>query len=83
MKDKTGRPKKPGKLYRFSLRYRPGLDPPELAQLLEEIITTQGEKRADILRTALLSGAKNARIIAAKVEDSFAGAGIDAMIDDF
>jgi hypothetical protein len=56
-------------LYRFSLRCRPGIDPPELEALLEAMTAARGAQRADIVRSALLSGAAQAQALAA-VEDS-------------
>jgi hypothetical protein len=52
---RTGRPKKPGIIYRFDFYYRftPGEDPPELEALLESIVQAQGRKRRDILQAAI------------------------------
>ena len=80
---RSGRPKEPGKLYRFSLRYRPGVDPPALEKLLESVIAVQGRKRADILRAALLGGADQAQQTASKPEDSAAEALLDELFDAF
>jgi hypothetical protein len=60
MPPKRGRPKAPGKYYRFGIRFRPGLDPEELETLLERIEAAQGEAKAAILRAALLGGAEKA-----------------------
>jgi hypothetical protein len=67
---RSGRRRQPGRLYRFSLRYRPGIDPPELAALLETVATARGAQRADILRAALLGGAGQAQTLAAVIEDT-------------
>jgi hypothetical protein len=55
IKGRSGRFKLPGKYYRIGLRYRPGIDPPELKDLLDAILAAKGEERAHILRTALLT----------------------------
>lgn len=67
---RSGRRRQPGRLYRFSLRFRPGMDPPELETLLETINSARGARRADILRSALLGGAAQARAQAAAIEDT-------------
>ena len=69
---KSGRTKKPGKVYRFELYYRlvPGQDPPELEALLDSIVAAKGRKRRDILRAALLGGSKQAQDTASQSEDS-------------
>lgn len=67
---RSGRRRQPGRLYRFSLRYRPGIDPPELAALLEAVAAARGVQRADIVRAALLGGAAQAQTQAAAVEDT-------------
>ena len=81
MKRGRGRPPKHGKYYRFGLRYRPGLDPPELEELLERIRQAEGEERAEILRAALLGGAEQAKTagsegrIKSAIDDFFADVG--------
>lgn len=55
-----GRPKAPGKYYRFGLRFRPGIDPAELGKLLELISNAAPEKRPVILRAALMGGTAQA-----------------------
>ena len=82
---KSGRTKKPGKVYRFELYYRlvPGEDPPELEALLDSIIAAKGRKRRDILRAALLGGSKQAQDTAAKSEDSEITSVFDEMFSDF
>lgn len=67
---RSGRRRQPGRLYRFSLRYRPGIDPPELETLLETMTAARGAQRADIVRSALLGGAAQAQVLAAAVEDT-------------
>jgi hypothetical protein len=67
---RSGRRRQPGHLYRFSLRYRPGIDPPELAALLEAVTAARGVQRADILRAALLGGAAQAQTLATAIEDT-------------
>ena len=80
---RRGRPKEPGKLYRFSLRYRPGADPPELERLLEAVVAAKGRKRADILRAALLGGASQAQETASRAEDSATETLLDDLFDAF
>ncbi len=69
---KSGRNKEPGRVFQFFFYYRllPGEDPPELESLLESIIQAKGRKRRDILRAALLGGARQAQTTAETVEDS-------------
>ncbi|MBE7472314.1 MAG: hypothetical protein HS114_24535 [Anaerolineales bacterium] len=44
---KSGRKRRPGKVYQFTFFYRflPGEDPPELAEMLEAITRARGRKR--------------------------------------
>lgn len=67
----------------MGLRYRPGIDPPELKELLDAISAAQGEERAHILRTALLTGADTANKVANANEDFEATQLIEALFDDF
>lgn len=85
MARKKGRPPKPGQVYEFDFYYRfvPGEDPPELKALLESIIQTQGRKRRDILRAALLGGAQQAQQTATHLEDSDIAGLFDDMFSDF
>lgn len=82
---RSGRPKKPGKVYEFNFYYRwiPGEDPPELKAVLEELLAATGRKRRDILRAALLEGAEDAQDEATKVEDSEDSTLIDDMFAGF
>lgn len=82
---RSGRPKKPGKVYEFNFYYRwiPGEDPPELKAVLEELLAATGRKRRDILRAALLGGAGEAQDVATKVEDSEDSTLIDDMFAGF
>jgi hypothetical protein len=65
-----GRPPSPGKVYYLGrLRYRPGVDPPELEDLLEEIEEAGPARRREILRTALLGGIEQGATQAGAVED--------------
>ncbi|MFC1975753.1 hypothetical protein ACFLXQ_05095 [Chloroflexota bacterium] len=82
---KSGRRKKPGKVYEFDFYYRlvPGEDPPELEEILDSIIAAKGRKRRDILRSALLGGSKQAQDTAAKSEDSDIADRFDEMFTDF
>ena len=82
---KSGRRKKPGKVYQFEFYYRtaPGEDPPELEALLEDIVKARGRKRRDIVRSALLGGAKQGRDIAAKTEDSESASLVDELLNSF
>ncbi len=81
-----GRGRRPGigKVYYLGrLRYRPGLDSPELEALLEAIAAARGAKRADILRSALLGGASQAQATASAAEDSQTRAALDDMLAGF
>ncbi len=82
---RSGRRKAPGQVYDFHFYYRftPGLDPPELKALLEELNQAGGRKRRDILRAALLGGAQQARDVAVKAEDSEDTALLDDMFANF
>jgi len=80
---RSGRRKKPGKLYRFSYHYFSVEDPPELHELLESIDKARGRKRQDIIRSSLLGGVKQGRVIAAKTEDSESENLIDEMFSSF
>lgn len=77
-----GRPKEPGKYFRFGLRYRPGLDPPELGTLLESIHLAPMGQRESILRAALLGGAAQGNQVASR-EDHAAAAIVDDIFADF
>jgi hypothetical protein len=79
-----GRKPAPGKVYYLGrLRFRPGLDPPELEEILEAITGAAPPKRADILRAALLGGSKQAQDIVGKVEDSGTTDLLNDMFADF
>ena len=79
-----GRKPAPGKIYYLGrLRFRPGLDPPELEDILEAITGAAPPKRAEILRAALLGGSKQARDIVGKVEDSGTTDLLNDMFVDF
>ena len=79
-----GRKQAPGKVYYLGrLRFRPGQDPPGLQDLLEAITRADSCKRADILRAALLGGAKQAQTAADQAEDSQATGLLGTMFDDF
>ncbi|GIK40113.1 MAG: hypothetical protein BroJett011_39460 [Chloroflexota bacterium] len=82
---KSGRKRRPGKVYQFTFFYRflPGEDPPELAEMLEAITQARGRKRQDIIRAALLGGSGQAQAAAAQVEDSESSALFTEMLDDF
>jgi len=82
---KSGRPEASGRVYSFTFYYCfvPGEDPPELGTLLESIIQARGRKRRDILRSALLGGAREARETATRAEDSEISGLFDEMFDDF
>lgn len=82
-KGRSGRPKLPGRAYRLYIRYRPGLDPPELGELLETVARASDQKRADILRTALLGGASQAQATAEMVESSATASLLDDMFATF
>jgi len=79
-----GRKPAPGTVYYLGrLRFRPGMDPPELERLLESIIAAPAGKRADILRAALLGGASEAQETASKAEDSVTETLLDDMLGAF
>jgi hypothetical protein len=80
-----GRPKEPGRVFEFHFYYRftPGEDPPELEALLESIMQAQGRKRRDILRAALLGGARQAQDTATRSEDSDIAGLFDELFSDF
>ncbi len=82
---RSGRRKQPGKVYSFTFYYRliPGEDPPELERLLQSITKSKGRKRRDILRTALLGGAKQAQVTAEQTESSEIADNFDEMMADF
>lgn len=75
---KSGRKPMPGKYYRFGLRFRPGIDPPALRDLLEKIAAAPPAERGKLLRTALISGAENAMMPTPAPED----AEIETMLTD-
>ncbi len=84
-KQNSGRPKKLGRVYYLG-RYRfvPGLDPPELETVLQAIAAANDEqRRRDILRAALLSGAGEAQQAASAVESSLTAGTVDDMFDAF
>ena len=79
-----GRPRAPGKVYYLGrLRFRPGIDPPELEEILEAIVNAGPGKRADILRAALQGGAVQAREEANSAEDSSTRNLLDEMFSQF
>ena len=79
-----GRPRAPGKVYYLGrLRFRPGIDPPELEEILEAIMQAGPGKRADILRAALQGGAGLARKEADSAEDSSTRNLLDEMFSQF
>jgi hypothetical protein len=82
---KSGRNKSVGQVYEFHFYYHtsPGEDPPELEALLEDIVKARGRKRRDIVRSALLGGAKQGRDIAAKTEDSESASLVDELLNSF
>jgi hypothetical protein len=80
---RSGRRRAPGRLYRLSLRYRPGVDPAELGELLEAIASARGRKREDILRQALIGGTQAGRQAAAHQEDSETKQLIDDLLGEF
>lgn len=83
VRGRSGRRPRPGRLYRFSLRFRPGYDPPELEALLETLTAARGPRRSAILRAALLGGAAQAHTQAAAVEDGEAASLLDAILAAF
>jgi hypothetical protein len=80
---RSGRRKAAGKLYRFSYRFNPEEDPPELETLLEAITNARGRQRQDILRAALQGAARPAEQVAAALEDSATADVLEDMFADF
>ena len=82
---RSGRRKRAGKVYQFFFYYRlnPAEDPPELAALLDALVQTNGRKRRDILRSALLGGAQQAHHTATGAEDSQMAQTLGEMFTDF
>lgn len=79
-----GRPPKPGKVFYLGrLRYDPRYDPPELRDLLEQIEHAGGRKRADIIKSALLSGANQAMETANNTEDTEIAGMMDDLLGGF
>jgi hypothetical protein len=79
----SGRQPETGTVYVVKYRYIPGLDPPELKVVLEAILTAAGQKRRDIIRPALLSGAGQAQQAASAVESTLIAGTVDDMFDAF
>ena len=82
-KGRSGRPKLPGRLYRLYIRYRPGLDPPELEDLLETMVNANHYKRADIFKAAVADGIKQAHAAAKAVETKATTSLLDDMFASF
>lgn len=82
---RSGRKEAPGRVFKFFFYYRyvPGQDPPELEALLEAMVASRGAKRHDILRSALLGGARQAQETADRAEDSQVTGLLEAMFDEF
>ncbi len=79
-----GRKAAPGQVYYLGrLRFRPGLDPPELVALLETICQADPPQRANLLRAALLGGAKQVQAAVAAGEDQATTRVLDEMFADF
>lgn len=82
-KGKSGRQPGTGQVYVVRYRYIPGLDPPELKGVLEAIRTAAGQKRRDIIRAALLSGAGEAQQAASAVESTLIAGTVDDLFGVF
>jgi len=79
-----GRRPTPGKVYYLGrLRFRPGIDPPELQNLLENLASSSPVKRADMLRATLLGGAQYAMEKATSIEDDDTGQLLSDFFADF
>jgi len=79
-----GRPPAPGKVYYLGrLRFRPGIDPPELRDLLEELDRAGPSKRREILRMALIGGLGEAQAAATAVEDKEVANMMDDLLGGF
>lgn len=79
-----GRPKAPGAVFYLGrLRYRPGIDPPELREFLEMLDRAEAERKPEILRAALLGGMGQAETVATQVEDAETAALMDGMLAGF
>lgn len=84
VRGRSGRPKKGGRVYYLGrIRFESGVDPPELKTVLEAIEAARGQKRRDIIKAALLSGAGPARAEAEAVESSVAAETVDNIFADF
>lgn len=82
---KSGRPRKTGRVYYLGrFRFQPGLDPPELEPVLQAITEAGNEQRRhDILKAALLSGAGEARQAATAVESTIVAGAVKDIFTDF
>ena len=81
---RRGRPPKPGKVYYLGrLRFRPGIDPPELKAFLDLFDQAEPGRKASILRAALLGGLDQGQVQAAQVEDEETAALLDDLLGEF
>lgn len=79
-----GRPPAPGKVFYLGrLRYRPGIDPPELRDFLEKFEQAPAERKPAILRAALVGGLSEATEEASAVEDEETTNLLDGLLGDF
>jgi len=79
-----GRPPKTGQIYYLGrLRYRPGIDPPGLQDLLEQLEGAGPARRREILRAALIGGLGQAQAAASTVEDAEVGDLMDDLLGEF
>lgn len=78
-----GRPPAPGKIYYLGrLRFRPGIDPPELQDLLERLDEAGPVRRRELLRAALIGGLNQAAESPAAIEDDETAALMDNLLGD-
>ena len=84
-KGSSGRHKALGEIYEFHFYYRfePGIDPPELKMVLDSIRASTGQKRREIIKAALLSGASEAWQAASTIESATVRSLVDDMFSDF
>jgi len=80
---RRGRPREPGKVYYLGrLRFRPGMDPPELAAFLERLAAA-GPGRGELLKRALIGGLAKGGQVVGSAEDEETRAVLDELLGEF